>query len=1162
MVKRKNRLLTDALREVWKTRNRFFSLFLLCALAVCFLSGLRTTAPDMQYTADLYFDARKLMDVRVLSTMGLTGDDLAALAAREGVSEVEGSRSLDAICGERILSVQSLPGKLNLPTLREGRLPEKENECLAEPSFLAAAGLGLGDAVKLDLEASDHQGDLVTDTFTIVGTADSPMYISVDRGSSTLGTGRVNAVLFVPDSAFTLDYYTAAYLSLAGLEALDCYDDAYEDAVDGFLDAQEDFAQERARLRHDSIVGDAQEELDEARQEYEDAKADADRELADAEQELKDARKKLDDGWKELEDGREELQQENADASAELAEAYTKLQDAIGQYHDGEAEYLEAAAELEDGLEELERQQLTLDDSRRKLNEQQAVLDESKRTLDAQQAELNEQKAALDAQQIALDAQKAELEAGLAQYEAAVSAYPDGSPEQAAVIAQLAEQKAQLDAGLAQVEAGQAQLTGGFTQLEEGQAQLDEGYAQLQAGQVQLDEGMAQLNSGQAELDRARAEIVNGRTELDKAKRELDDAWAEILQGQADYRQGTADLDRAVAEAEQELDEAEQELNDGEAEYADGLKEYEDAKAEAEEELADAKDKLDDAQDEINEIEKGEWYVLGRDTLAGYVTYGSDSERMSNLADVFPVIFFLVAALACLTTMTRMVDEQRTQIGCLKALGYTRGAISVKYIGYAFAASFFGGIVGAVLGCIIIPLVIYNAWGIMYTLPAMSFLFQPGICVLAILAAVACTTGASLAACMSTLTASPAALMRPRAPKAGRRVLLERVGPVWRRMSFTWKVTVRNLFRYKRRFWMTVIGIGGCTALIVTGFGIHYSIFDILTRQYDEITPYNASVGLSDSITGEQLDIILRHLEDDPNITSYLTSYQTTVDADSEEGVVEGVNLFAVEDMDAFRSYVHLRHRVDGSPVSLPREGIVITEKLSELLGVGMGDTITIDDGDRRIELKVGDITENYVYHYIYLTEDYYEALFGERPVQNSIMLNFADDSDAASDRVSTEVMKLRGVSTYTHIAYIRDTFTDSMASIDYAVVIIILAAAALASVVLYNLTNINITERMRELATLKVLGFYDGEVSAYVYRENIFLTLFGILMGLGMGRFLHAWLVRTVEVNMVMFGRTATPVCYALAVALTAVFSVAVNIVAHYSMKKIDMVESLKTVE
>ena len=1104
MVK-KNRLLTDALRELWKTRSRFFSLFLLCTLAVAFLSGLRTTSPDMKYTADRYFDDQHLKDVRVLSTQGLTEEDLDALAELDGVSAAEGSRSFDVVCGERILNVMSVPQEINLLAMRAGRLPQAEDECVAEQSFLDGTGLSIGSRVVLDLAASDHEEDLVTDTFTIVGVADSPMYISVDRGSSSLGAGRVNAFLVVPDSAFSIDYYTAAYLTLDGLAELDCYSDAYEDAVDAFVDGVEDFSRERADLRFEQIVADAQGELDDGWAEYYDAKEDAERELGDAEQELADARAELDDGWAQLEQGRADLRRETADAEAELRDAYSRLQEAIGLYNDGAEEYEQGQAEV----------------------------DENRAVLEEQQAVLEEQQAELEKQQALLDKQKAPLEEGLAQYEAALAAFPAGSPQYQMAVAQMAAQKAQLDAGLAQVQEGQARLDAGREQLNEGRAQLDSGWAQLNAAQARLDE----------------------------AKAELDDAWAQILQGQADYRAGTAELDEAMADANRTLAENQQKLEDGEKEYADGLAEYEEGKAEADEELADALRELTDAQEEIDKIEPGEWYVLGRNTLAGYVTYGSDSERMSNLADVFPLIFFLVAALACLTTMTRMVEEQRTQIGSLKAMGFTRGAISIKYIGYAFAASFFGGLVGAVLGCIVIPLVIYNAWGIMYTLPDMFFLFQPGICVLAILAAVACTVGASLAACLSTLTATPADLMRPKAPKAGKRVLLERIGFLWKRLSFSQKVTVRNLFRYKRRFWMTVIGIGGCTALIVTGFGIHNSIFDILTKQYDEITPYNASVGLTDGLTQEELAEITGYLEENKYVSSYLASYQSTVDVTSDEGIVEGVNLFAVEDLEAFGEYVHLRHRTGGEAVTLPENGILITEKLSELLKVKAGDTITVN-GERRVELVVEDVVENYVYHYIYLTEDYYEALFGERPIQNTLMVNFTSDSDEISDQVSTGLMKLSGVSSYTHIAYIRDTFTDSMASIDYAVVIIILSAAALAFVVLYNLTNINITERMRELATLKVLGFYDKEVSAYVYRENIFLTLFGILLGLVMGRFLHAWLVRTVEINMVMFGRTAAPVCYVWAAALTVVFSIIVNIVAHYSLKKIDMVESLKTVE
>ena len=621
-----------------------------------------------------------------------------------------------------------------------------------------------------------------------------------------------------------------------------------------------------------------------------------------------------------------------------------------------------------------------------------------------------------------------------------------------------------------------------------------------------------------------------------------------------------AELARARREGRQELDDALTELNDGEGEYADGLAEYEDGKREADEEIADAQRKLDDAQDELDDVEECEWYVLSRFTNAGILGYAQDSDRVSNLANVFPVIFFLVAALACLTTMTRMVEEQRTQIGSLKAMGFSRRAISKKYIGYAFSASLAGGILGLFLGCTLIPLVIANAFNIMYDIPALEFKPQPGMYVGAVAAAVACTTGAALWACLSTLIAAPASLMRPRAPKAGRRVLLERVGFIWRRLTFTWKVTMRNLFRYQRRFWMTVVGIGGCTALIVTGFGLHESIFSILNEQFDHVFLYDATLGLD--AKGQRLAAVEEYLDGSPWVEDSLLTSETLLEV-SGGGPAQSVYLFAVEDQARFNQFIQLGHRLDDEPVTLSDDGVVITEKLSELLEVSVGGAITLDDDGKRVEATVTDITENYVSHYVYMTDTCYEALFGKAPERNSMLLRYAEGAgEAESDAVSSDLMALRGVDSYSYIATLRDNFTDSMEAIDYAVVIIILAAAALAFVVLYNLTNINITERTRELATLKVLGFFDREVTAYVYRENLFLTLFGIVLGLVMGRFLHAWMVLTVEVELVMFGRAAPPYAYFLAAALTVVFSVAVNIAAHFKLKKVDMVESLKTVE
>ena len=1117
-ARRKNHLNTDAIREIRGTMNRYLSILVLAALAVAFLSGLRTAAPDMQYTADNYYDRTHLMDGYVLSTLGITDEDLEVLAAADGIEDVEGCRDLDAVATDHIVSVRSMPEKLNLLEVEEGRLPEAPGECVTEGLLLVKLGLQVGDTLELTLE-EDNEGDLINTSYTIVGKVTSPLYVGLDRGASSLGSGSVDAFVYVPGENFTFDHYTCAYFTGEGLGLLDTYGDEYEDRIDALVDSLDPLADERAQARYDQLIGDAREELDDARREFEDAKADARRELDDAWQELQDARKELDDGWADYRDGEDTLERETADAQRELnsaladlrqgerdlADGRVKYQDGLDEYNNGLAQYNDGLAQYNDGL-----------------------------------AEYNDGLAQYQEAAAPLDEQKAKLDESWAQYNAALAQY-EGTPQYNMVVAQMAAQKAQLD---------------------EAQAQLDAGYAQLAPVKESLDSAKAELDSVKGSLDSAKAELDDAKATLDSSLREMDQAEIDIRDGWAEYNRGVRELRDARTEGRQELDDAQTELNDGEKEYADGLQEYEDGKQEAEEEIADAQKKLDDAQAELDDVEECEWYVLSRFTNAGIVGYSQDSDRVSNLANVFPVIFFLVAALACLTTMTRMVEEQRTQIGSLKALGFSRLAISKKYIGYAFSASLVGGIVGLALGCTLIPLVIANAFNIMYAIPALEFKPQVELYIGAVLAAVACTTGAALWACLSTLIATPANLMRPRAPKAGKRVFLEYIRPLWKRLTFTWKVTMRNLFRYQRRFWMTVIGIGGCTALIVTGFGLHESIFSILNEQFDHVFLYDATLGLDKNAGADQLAQVEGFLEDSPWVEDYLLTSSTALEV-SSGGPAQNVYLFAVDDQERFNQFIQLGHRLDDERVALPDEGVVITEKLSELLDVSIGDSITLDNDGERVEAVVMDIAENYVSHYVYMTVGCYQRFFGEEPEQNEMLLRYSEEAgEAESDAVSSELMALNGVDSYSYIATLRDNFTDSMEAIDYAVVIIITAAAALAFVVLYNLTNINITERVRELATLKVLGFFDREVTAYVYRENLFLTLFGIVLGLVMGRFLHAWMVLTVEVELVMFGRVAPPYAYWLAAGLTVVFSVAVNIAAHYKLKKVDMVESLKTVE
>lgn len=1300
MKLRHNRIITDALREIRNTFSRFLSLLVLSALAVCFLAGLRATAPDMKKSADLYFDQQNLMDLHVLSTLGLTDKDAEALAQQPGVAAVERAYTVDAVVHltdndyiVKVLSFTEDPG-INAPRLVEGRLPQNARECLVEPLLLEETGLQLGDTLTLDTGGGDYADALRTEAFTIVGTADSPLYVGTDRGTSSLGTGKVSAFVLLPLSAFSMETYTDFYLLAEGAESLLCYDDAYTDRIDSLTDSLEAFADQRARLRGEEVIGEANEKLAEAEQELADAQAEAEQELSDAWAELADARAELDDGWAEYHDGVRELQDQVAEAEQEIADGQTELDDALVELNDNEQKLTDARAELddgwqeyydgrrdyEDGLDEYEDGYAQYEDGLEQYEDGLAEYRAGQRRLSSALDQLNSGEAQYSAgksefdqfaQQLWTAATQAGLAGGYPSVDALLSAAAGGNAEAgnvlAAVMAGIHEQlntqireleatlsglngeleKAtqavaalpgqitaleeqisqaeeagaseeelaalraslaelnnnlstaresipQLTAGISQAQSGLANLQAQVAQIPADGAAVIASYQTLLASRRELDDGwdeyydgMAQLRAAKRELDDAKAvldeteeELADGWTELEDARRQLEDAYQELQDGEQELADGRAELDdgwqdyydglqeledarqtlaEETADAQAELSDARAELNDGETAYTDGLAEYEDGRAEAEDKIADARKELEQARRDIEDIEECEWYLLGRNTNTGYVSYSMDADRMGNLASVFPLIFFLVAALVCLTTMTRMVEEQRVTIGGLKALGYSKGIIAVKYVGYGFLASTVGALLGLAVGLTLLPWIICNAWNIIYTLGPIQYGLEPVTSAVACLAAIGTVTLSALGACFSTLAAVPAQLMRPKAPPAGKRVLLERLPFLWRRLSFNYKITIRNLFRYQRRFWMTVIGIGGCAALIVTAFGLRGSIFDIMDKQFEEIYGYTAQIGLVDKVTPGELREVTQALDEDPLAKGWLVCCSASMTAETDAYTVDcTVQVFP--DQASMAPFIHLRHRTDDEPVTLSDDGVVLTEKLASLLDVQPGDTITLD-GDSRVEVRVADVTEHYIQHYVYMTDAYYETVFGTEPRQNLVLADYPVEDPAAED-LERELVGLDGVTSLTRMEDTREIYGSSLESVDYAVILIIVCAAALAFVVLYNLTNINITERMRELATLKVLGFYDGELSAYIYRENVILTVFGVAMGMVMGKLLHQWLILTVEIDMLMFGRQLSLSSYAYAVVLTVLFSLLVNLAAHRKLKKLDMVESLKTVE
>ena len=1147
-----------------------------------------------------------------------------ALAAVEGVETVEPAYTIDAMLrhGDKEIIVKGLSyqeGGLNAPHLVEGRLPERADECLVEPDLLSENGLFIGDTITLDTGSGTYEDALAGENFTIVGTADSPLYVGVDRGSSSLGTGQVSAFVLLPAEAFTMESYTDIYVTLDGAAGLLCYDDAYTDLIERMQDELEPFARERADLREAEVIGEANEKLADAEQELADAEAEADQELADAWQELTDARQELDDGWAEYEDGQQTLEEEIADAEQKIADGEEELADALEELEEGEERLEDGEDELADGWRQynsgLAQYEAALAEFQPKKEEfdQGVALYESgyaefqksvepllpflpgydvdslyndlatkpdavETILAAEEDKIQIQIGKLPSKEellqdlVGFESQTAEeILVICGEIEAQIAALDKMDPNYSEKLSQLNAElerakKAyearlnytlleQLNESIVHIKSIEDALPGLISSVQD----LNKLHLEIEENRPEIEAAQAQFDAQKAQLDAAYQDLQDGEAELREGRIELQQGWDEYEDGLKDLEEARETLRTETADAEQELADALAELEDGEQEYADGLVEYEDGKAEAEQKIADARKELEQARRDIEAIEDCEWYVLGRNTNAGYVSYSMDADRMGNLASVFPLIFFLVAALVCLTTMTRMVEEERVTIGGLKALGYSRGAIAVKYVGYGFLASAIGSLLGLAVGLTLLPWIICNAWNIIYAVGPVQYGLEPVTSTAACLAAVGTVTLSALGACFSTLTAVPAELMRPKAPPAGKRVVLERIPWLWRRLSFNYKITIRNLFRYQRRFWMTVMGIGGCAALIVTAFGLRGSIFDIMDKQFDEIYGHTAQIAMVNAVTPTELREITDTLDGNALVDGWLLCRSETLSAQTEEYTVDAT-LMVAADQQALEPLIHLRHRTEDTPVTLPDDGVVLTEKLASLLGVGPGDSITLD-GDERVEVVVADITEHYIQHYIYMTDAYYESVFGQVPEQNLILADYpTDDPDAES--LERELVGLDGVSSLTRVEDTRNTYGSSLASVDYAVVLIIVCAAALAFVVLYNLTNINITERMRELATLKVLGFYDRELSAYIYRENVILTVFGVGIGMLMGKLLHQWLILTVEIDMLMFGRTLSLPSYLYAVVLTILFSLIVNLAAHRKLKHIDMVESLKTVE
>lgn len=1088
-------------REISSSLGRYLAIFAIIALGAGLFVGLRLSRPDFLETYNNYTHETNFYDFRLVSTLGLTDDDLAEVKKLDGVKLAEGAVGADFLFNTAdednlIMMAQSIPENVNQIKLKAGRMPEKANECLADPNMYSEKDIG--STIKLSKDNSEQTFDTFAyDEYTIVGLTDSVLYINMERGSSTLGNGSVKGYIYIPADGFSTDYYTDIYVCVESEGYV--YSDEYEQSTKKYVDGLEKFMSERAVIRRDAIIDDAMSQLDDAKKQYEDGKTQYDAAKAEYDAGYAEYVQKKSDTEAQLEQARKEI--ENAESMMGNSSVIDQKQ----------AELDAAKAELDKGQAEYER---GLQQFNAKAKLAYGAVDEQIAYYENRISDKQNDIAAQNAEIESLNAQLAEAQA-------------NGDSLKARLIEwKIKTANDRISRDNADIERYNERLEVHRQKRAEVDAELEPYRKQLEDAKAQLDAGYAQIESGQAELDAAREMISSGGAQLEAAKKQ--------------YEQGKAEAERGFAEAEKEL--------------ASGKAQLDTAKAELDKGAAE----LDSAEKQIKNINHADTYVLDRDTNAGYVCFESDTNVVQSVASVFPVFFFLVAALVCLTTMTRMIADQRTQIGIMKALGYSSGAIIGKYMFYSGSATVFGCIFGIAAGSFAFPAVVWFGYGLIYNLSGLTFTMNWPLALGITAANLLVTLLVTWYCCAKELKCAPADLIRPKAPEAGKRILLERIPTVWNDMSFMQKVSARNIMRYKKRIFMMLLGIGGCTALVLTALGLNDTIQNVVTRQYDDIILYDYEITMAYDMNEEEQEIFFRDAGDDIKDAVFL--YRGLAEVSGSDAIKSAT--LTVTDGKKLCKYIDLSY--DGEPIDYPGRGeAAINYNLARQLGgIEVGDEIKLTTSEKKeLTVTVSALFDNYVDSFVFISPETCEEQLGAVPEYKSALANAPDGTDVnrCAEALTHDVDGVRGVTLSTDI---KERMSSMMDGLLVVVAAIILCAGLLAFIVLYNLTNINISERIREIATLKVLGFYPNEAAHYVFRENLILTGAGAVFGLGLGVALHAFVMNAIKVDMMYFKPHISFLSFAVSIVITFVFAMIVNAIMRRRIDNIDMAGALKSIE
>lgn len=1061
-------LYKNTLIKIKKSFGRYISLFMIVMVGVGFYAGIGASAPDITKVADSYYKSNNLMDFKIVSSMGLTEDDVNAIKHLGGINDVIPSYSLDVQSRDKTIRIHAIEDKVNTVKLTAGQMPQSDTECVAD-----SKNYKIGDKVEV---TSDATNKLQNTEFTVVALAESVLYLSENYGSTTIGDGKLSSFIFVNKNNFILEAYTEIYVTTETNNTI-AYSDEYKDLATKLNDELVKIKPDRENARFDEIYSKAKGEIDENETKLNDEKS-------KAEKEFEDAKKELDDNKSKLKDGKKTGLKEFKNAKATLDENSQKLKDA-------KKELIENEATLEDTIKsknaEFESAKQKIADGWKEIN---SALSEAEMTKDE------------------IGTKITELDVAIVNMKKQFNALPDDSPEYEALGTTITEYSVKL----------------------EGLKQLKTSIDTLSTQEKKLNDGIATFN---AEMKKAKSKIASGKAEFAANEQKLNDGYKE-------YNDNLAKFNAEMAENEKKL-------NEGYAEYNKNLEKFN-------HKMADAEKKIADAKTELLDIKHPKWYISDRNAAIGYGELDSGIKVITSISAVFPLFFILIVMLMASNSMTRMIAEERSELGTLTSLGYKDRSIIFTYLLYVLSASGLGTVTGFFVGCRIIPPLINSNF--MFILPPL--VLQYNLITLAIILAVAFTLMifVTLVTCNKELKQKPASLMRPLPPKHGQKIFLERIGLIWKHLSFTWKITMRNMFRYKKRAFMTIVGVAGCASLLVVAFGLRDSMNGVAQKQYGDILRYSNMIILKDET--QLMDGEIKTLLDKEQVTEPLLIKQSAYKCEKNHKSLDAF-LIVPQNNEMFEKYYHLRSVIDKKDITLNDGDVVITKMIATLYKLQKGGTIMIKDTDNNIyDLTVADVAENYTSNYIYMNASTYNKVFGSPVTFNTIVSDHnTDDTNLAEHLIDSGLV--------INVIFTNDVMEkalDNNQSLNGVIILVVVVASLLAIIVLYNLTAINISERTREIATLKVLGFRDGETNAYIYREALILTIVSIGIGMVLGIVLHRFVVDVIESDTTVLFKEIEWFSFILSCILTMVFSVIMQVVTYFKLKKIDMIESLKSVE